>query len=156
MEGRSSFSLNRASLYTFLFIGMFVAAGVLWFLQQRTVIESYRIGASVVKLEITQTAKDRERGLSGRDMIGGAGGMLFVFPETGRHGIWMKDMRFSIDIIWVADEKIVDIAPRVPYVQTAQELPIYYPRLDAQFVIEVPAGTAEREGWKIGDPVVAE
>lgn len=134
---------------------MFVAAGVLWFLQQRTVIESYRVGTSTLNFEITQTARDRERGLSGRDAMGKADGMLFVFPEAGRHGIWMKDMRFDIDIVWVAEGKIVDIAPRVPYVKTTPELPIYYPRLDATFVIEVSAGTAEREGWKIGDPVVA-
>lgn len=135
---------------------MFVAAGVLWLLQQRTVIEPYRVGNEVLRLEVTQTAADRQRGLGGRDAIGEADGMLFVFPEVDRHGIWMKDMRFAIDIIWVAQGKIVDIAPRVPYVQTTQELPIYYPRLDAEWVIEVPAGTAEREEWKIGDPVVAQ
>lgn len=134
---------------------MFSAAGVLWFLQQRTVIEPYRVGTSTLNFEITQTARDRERGLSGRDAIGEADGMLFVFPEAGRHGIWMKDMRFDIDIVWVADGKIVDIAPRVPYVQTTQELPVFYPRLDARFVIEVPSGAAELEGWKIGDLVVA-
>lgn len=134
---------------------MFVAAGVLWFLQQRTVIAPYRVGTSTLNVEITQTARDRERGLSGRDTIGRADGVLFVFPERDRHGIWMKDMRFDIDIMWVAEGKIVDIAPRVPYAQTTQELPVYYPRLEADWVIEIPAGTAEREGWKIGDLVVA-
>ncbi len=133
---------------------MLAAAGVLWVLQQRTVIEPYRIGATVLDMEVTQTARDRVRGLSGRDAIGKADGMLFVFPESGRHGIWMKDMRFAIDIVWVAEGRIVDMAPRVSYVQTTQELPIYYPRLPADWVIEVPAGTAEREGWKIGDSVV--
>ena len=155
MEDRRSFRFTRESIYGVLFIVMFLVAGVLGFLQQRTVIEPYRIGATALDVEITQTARDRERGLSGRDAIGEADGMLFVFPEAGRHGIWMKDMRFDIDIVWVADRKIIDIAPRVPYVQTTQELPIYYPRLPADWVIEVPAGTAEREGWKIGDMVVA-
>ena len=150
----SAFRFSRESLYGFLFLLMLLAAGVLGFLQQRTVIEPYRVGNEVLQLEVTQTARDRERGLSGRDTVGTADGMLFVFPEAGRHGIWMKDMRFDIDIVWVADGKIVDIAPRVPYVQTTQELPIYYPRLPADWVIEVPASTAEREGWKIGDSVV--
>lgn len=155
MEDQRSFRFTRQSLYGVLFVVMFLVAGVLGFLQQRTVIEPYRVGATVLDVEITQTARDRERGLSGRDTVGRADGMLFVFPEAGRHGIWMKEMRFDIDIIWVAEGKIVDIAPRVPYARDAQELPVYYPRLDADWVVEVPAGTAEREGWKIGGPVVA-
>lgn len=155
MDGNSPFRLNRQSLYGIGFVVILLAAGVLWLLQQRTVIAPYRVGTSTLNLEITQTARDRERGLSGRDAIGKADGMLFVFPETDRHGIWMKDMRFAIDIIWVADGKIVDIAPRMPYVQMTQELPVYYPRLDAEWVIEVPAGTAELDEWGIGDVVAA-
>lgn len=158
MEDKPSFRVNWASRYAVLFIGMFAAAGVLWLLQQRTVVVPYRVGNEVLQLEVTQTAKGRVRGLSGRDSIGKAEGMFFVFPERDRHGIWMKDMRFAIDILWVADGKIVDIAPRVqpPAVDAPDEdLPIYYPRLEADWVIEVPAGVAEIGGWKIEDSVVA-
>lgn len=144
---------KRATIGVALLLCMAVVAGVLWLLQQRTVIRPYVIAGDAVRLEITQSAKQRERGLSGRASIGKADGLLFVFPEAGRHGIWMKEMKFDIDIIWVSEGKIVDIAPQVPYVQTTQELPVYYPRAAANWVIEFPAGTAERKGWKIGDEV---
>lgn len=154
----SSFSLNRQSVGVAILLIIAVAAGVLWLLQQRTVIRPYMIADDRVQLEITQTTKQRERGLSGRTSLGDADGLLFIFPEVDRHGIWMKEMLFPIDIIWVADQKIVDIAPRVPLPPPGtpeSELTVYYPRAAANWVIEVPAGTAERRGWKIGDLVVA-
>ena len=149
-----SFSLNRQTVGVVILLIVAVMAGVLGLLQQRTVIRPFVIGNDPVRFEVTQTAKARERGLSGRPSIGKADGLLFIFPEAERHGIWMKEMRFDIDIIWVSEGKIVDIAPSVPYVQTTQELPIYYPRALANWVIEFPAGTAEGHGWKIGDEVV--
>ena len=156
-------SINRQTVSGFIFLFILLIAAVLWIMQQRTVIKNYVIGNTRIRLEVTQTAEDRTRGLGGRDTVGKADGLLFVFPETDRHGIWMKDMRFDIDIVWVGDGKIVDIAPNVPYVvkesfparQTTQELPIYYPRLDANMVIEFPAGFVAAHGWKIGDTVAA-
>ncbi|OGL88752.1 hypothetical protein A3H75_00380 [Candidatus Uhrbacteria bacterium RIFCSPLOWO2_02_FULL_51_9] len=147
------FSSKRATVGVAILLCIAVVAGVLWLLQQRTIIRPFMIGDDLVRLEITQSVGQRERGLSGRTSIGEADGLLFKFPEAGRHGIWMKEMQFDIDIMWVSEGKIVDIAPRVPYLQTTQELPVYYPRAAANWVIEFPAGTVEQKGWKIGDTV---
>jgi len=34
-------------------------------------------------------------------------GMLFIFEKKDTHSFWMKDMKFSIDIIWLNENKEV-------------------------------------------------
>lgn len=98
-----------------------------------------RIEGLKLNVLIADTDEARKQGLSGRSSFGSADGMLFVFPNSDRHGIWMKDMQFAIDIIWIDEqETIVSIAENVA--------PNTYPRTfrpssPAKFVLEVPAGT---------------
>jgi uncharacterized membrane protein (UPF0127 family) len=73
------------------------------------------IRAQRVELELTKTRQDQARGLSNRDELAWDRGMLFVYREPGFYGFWMKDMRFSIDIVWIRDDRIVDIHQRVPF-----------------------------------------
>jgi len=90
--------------------------------------------------------------LGGRESLDELSGMLFVFPISDRQGIWMKDMQFPIDIIWINEGKIVDIAPNIKPT-LIDPLPIYLPRVDARLVLEVNAGLSQKSGWKIGDSV---
>lgn len=64
--------------------------------------QSIRVAGVPVTVEVADTAAKREQGLSERSSIGAADALLFVFPESGYHGIWMEDMQFPIDIIWIA------------------------------------------------------
>ena len=42
-------------------------------------------------------------------------GMLFVFGELDFHGIWMKNCRFPIDIVWLDEERrVVHVGRRCP------------------------------------------
>lgn len=93
----------------------------------------------------------RVRGLSGRTSLAPFHGMLFSFDEVGRHSIWMKDMRFSIDILWLDEERrIVEIAPQVaPETYPAT----FAPTTPARYVIELPGGTAQRLGLMVGEQV---
>jgi len=77
--------------------------------------------------------------------------MLFVFPEDGVYRFWMKDMRFSIDIIWLSDSGEVlhiehSLAPST-YPNS------YGPTTSARYVLEVPAGFAVFHNLHIGDRV---
>ncbi len=62
------------------------------------------VGEIPITVEIVDSVSERTRGLSGRTEMKTAG-MLFVFDESDYHGIWMKDMYFPIDIIWI-DESL--------------------------------------------------
>ena len=95
----------------------------------------YRLGAS-------QTMAEREKGLGGRVSLPKDEGMLFVFEGVAVQCFWMKDMHFSIDIIWLDAEKRVvhiekDVSPET-YPRT------FCPSKPAKYVIELNAGEASR------------
>ena len=114
-----------------------------------------QIRGAKIDAEIANSVQEQQRGLGGRLTLKNGEGMLFMFATPGQIGFWMKDMQFPIDIVWMYKGKIVDIAPEVPAPATPDmpesELPRYYPRLPADMVLEVPAGYALANGWKIGD-----
>lgn len=101
-----------------------------------------------ISLIVADTDETRTRGLSGKRSLPRDSAMLFVFPELGEHGIWMKDMNFSIDIIWLDQEKkIVHIEERISP-ETYPE--IFYSKKKAMYVIETIAGFVAKNGLKIG------
>jgi uncharacterized membrane protein (UPF0127 family) len=113
------------------------------------------IGIHRVQVEVADTPERRNRGLSGRPRLAEGRGMVFPYARAGRHGFWMVDMHFDIDIVWIRGDRIVDVTSRAPH-DPPGELPLYRPREPADLVLEVPAGTAERLGWRIGDRVTVD
>ncbi len=105
----------------------------------------------VIDVEIADTLRKKSRGLSGRESFASGHGMLFPFRFSGFHPFWMKDMKFSIDIIWIGkDRKVVDI--------TKNAVPKSFPRpfvsrRPARYALEINAGLAARCGIAIGDEV---
>lgn len=102
---------------------------------------------SIASLDIADTPAERAQGLSGREVPQDYG-LLFVFPEDGIYGFWMKDMLVPIDMVWLSEEfVIVDIDAGVS--------PDTYPEtfessVSVRYVLEVAAGEAVRKGWDIG------
>lgn len=110
-----------------------------------------RIGEKDVTVLIARTPEEQRQGLSGRAGLGPGEGMLFVFPKDGLYGIWMKDMLFSIDIIWLSSKGvIVSIAPNVSPDTYPQS---FTPDAPARYVLELPAGFANTYRLKKGDMV---
>ncbi|KKQ27305.1 MAG: hypothetical protein US42_C0011G0043 [Candidatus Magasanikbacteria bacterium GW2011_GWC2_37_14] len=92
------------------------------------------------------------KGLSDRKNLGEYSGMLFVYNQKFKPTMVMRDMLFPLDIVWFADGKIVDIAPNLQPEKAAEaQLTKYYPRVEADIVLELPAGWANKFGLKIGD-----
>jgi hypothetical protein len=116
-----------------------------------------RAGDLAVDAEVVRTAEDRARGLSGRDALEDGTGMLFVFDREHIASFWMREMRFPLDMIWIAgDRTVVDISANVPPPEAGildADLPRYSPRAPALFVLEVNAGAAAEAGVAIGDAV---
>lgn len=110
-----------------------------------------RINGRDVTVDIADTPETRQQGLSGRAGLAPDHGMLFVFPADGLHAFWMKDMRFSIDIVWLSvDGTIVTIAYHVS--PSSYPHP-FSPSTPARYVVELPAGFAHTNDLKIGDKV---
>jgi uncharacterized membrane protein (UPF0127 family) len=105
---------------------------------------------TVLSAEVMVKDEDREMGLMFRPSLPRDRGMLFVFERSDFHGIWMKNCRFPIDILWLDGErKIVHVAEAVPPCK-AEPCPVYTPLRRAAYVVELNAGQARREKAVVG------
>lgn len=112
-----------------------------------------RLGSGAFEARIANTDALRQKGLSGTPALRNNQAMLFDFESEGRWGIWMKDMNYPIDIIWLDDEKaVVYIVRNAP---PATENPITYtPKQDARYVLEIMAGAAQSNNIRVGEKAV--
>ena len=101
-----------------------------------------KIADQAFTVDLVRTQQERERGLSGRTQLADGTGLLMIFDQPGNYGIWMKEMNFSIDIVWINQfGSIVHIERQVP--------PASYPKIftntiPASYVLEVAAGESDR------------
>jgi hypothetical protein len=99
----------------------------------------------VLQSEVMVKDEDRAMGLMFRSSLPSDHGMLFLFERPDFHGIWMKNCKFPIDIVWLDEgRRVVDVAARVPPCK-ADPCPVYQPMRRASYVVEMGAGQAERE-----------
>jgi len=100
--------------------------------------------------------EDRAMGLMFRPSLPLDHGMLFLFERPDFHGIWMKNCKFPIDILWLdAEHKIVHLAEKVPpcTAKVDANCEVYYPIARASYVVELNAGQARREKALVGSTV---
>ena len=110
------------------------------------------INKTQLKTEVAQTQAQREQGLSGRPCIEPDRGMLFVFDKPGQYAIWMKDMKFPIDIVWInASHKTVGLEVNV----APSTYPDHFVNKDqpALYVLELKANRAKELGVGLGTTV---
>jgi uncharacterized membrane protein (UPF0127 family) len=106
-----------------------------------------------VRVEVAATDAARARGLMFRERLAEDEGMLFTFDVPRRYGFWMKHVRVPLDIIWLdAGGRVVWIVESAPPCP-AEPCPMYAPRVEASFVVELAAGFARRHGIAPGDTV---
>lgn len=103
-------------------------------------------------VEIAYTPEEQAMGLGERDALAWGHGMYFEYDRPGFYSFWMKGMRFSIDIVWLRGGRIIDLDPNVPF-ERGTNGPTLRPAELADAVLEVPAGYAVAQGWRIGDRV---
>jgi len=119
-------------------------------------------------VEVARDPAAHAKGLSERSAIPELGGMLFLFDKPDHYSMWMKEMRFPIDIFWVRNGMVVDLEEEVaPPLQDGLPssrqsglpsrgqsfLPIYRPDVPADMVLETRAGVAKKYRITIGDRV---
>lgn len=96
---------------------------------------------------IAKTPAQVQRGLGGSTLLQPNEGMLFVFDTENQQCFWMKDMLFSIDMIWIdADKRITAIQENA----SPKDYPEQYCHL-GQYVLELNSGDAKRHNAREGD-----
>ncbi len=105
-------------------------------------------------VEVASTPATRVRGLSGRERLE-LDGLLLEWTGEGRHPIWMADMRFGLDLVWLdADGIVLAVMSNVPACVT-MPCPLYEPAHSERsvFVLELPATAAAAHGLTVGERV---
>jgi uncharacterized membrane protein (UPF0127 family) len=117
----------------------------------KELFQTVTLAGKPYRLEVARTDAVREQGLSYRASLPPGTGMRFIFPVADRYTFWMNKMNFSIDMIFLNNGAIVNIANNVPYPKTPTEEPVkVMPQQAFNEVLELPAGDADRLGLKIG------
>ncbi|MCA9332031.1 DUF192 domain-containing protein [Candidatus Saccharibacteria bacterium] len=104
-----------------------------------------------VQLEKAASNSARTLGLSGRASMDRNKGMLFDFATSGEYCMWMKDMHFDLDMIWLNDQyEIVHMIEGVT--------PDTYPKsfcgpASARYVVELNSGIIKAADLHVGQRI---
>ncbi len=113
--------------------------------------KTIRMAGHAFVAEVADTNELRQTGLSGRLSLGDNQAMLFVFPSDGQNLFWMKDMLFSIDMIWLDSNKRIDYIAKDAAPESYPKT--FGPASQTRYVVEIQAGMSDELGLKIGDKV---
>ncbi len=106
------------------------------------------VGLNEYSLEEAVDLTTQQKGLGGRESLPQKCGMLFSFDEASQHSIWMKDMKFNLDIMWLDQNKrIVSIRENAPYNSYPE---VYTPQAASKYVIELNAGQSRAGAFRVG------
>ena len=95
---------NLALLLLAIIVSGSVAAGAL---EQREL----RVNGQTYQVELAVTSRQRQLGLMYRQQLDANRGMLLVYPESGDHRVWMKNMSIALRVFWL-DENFRVVAAR--------------------------------------------
>lgn len=111
------------------------------------------IAGSRFEIRIADDHASRMRGLSGTSHMPAGEAMVFIFDSDDKWSIWMKDMNYAIDIVWLNDKKqVVDYATHVSPDSYPNET--FGPKEKARYVVEFKSGIVEKKGIKVGQTAV--
>lgn len=112
-----------------------------------------KVNQKSFRYETADNENSRSLGLGDRPCIRSDQAMLFVFDKDDmtNHCFWMKDMRFSIDIVWLDNsKKVVGVAKGISPQSYPKE---YCPELPTRYVLEFKNQTADKLGIAKGTVV---
>jgi len=107
------------------------------------------LGGKTFNVDVADNDYTMQKGLSGRKLIADNEGMIFIFGKLDKHGFWMKEMKFPIDIIWMDKNFVINHIES--NVEPSTYPTIFYPENNALYVLEVRAGQSSILGVKLGD-----
>ena len=114
--------------------------------QPRLPTGTLMVNSQTVTVELARSPEEQRQGLSFRPPLAADEGMLFVYPVAQPQTFWMFGMTFPLDIVFLNDHRVVSVASNVPPpVGLAPPVTVASPA-DADMVLELLAGTAERAG----------
>ena len=134
-----------------LVVGLILLALAFLFIGNLPHNPTISIDGNKLDVEVADDREERKIGLSNRESLDDKAAMLFVFDLPSKYGFWMADMNFSIDIMWLNRERtVVHVETEV----SPDSYPtVYYPNVNASYVVETNAGWVKDKGIQLGDQV---
>lgn len=109
------------------------------------------IGKSEILLEVAETPEQKAKGLMFRSDLPDNRGMLFPIEPEQEVQVWMKDVEFPLDIIFIRDGRVQSISENVP--QCDERCPLIQSQQPVNYVIEVSGGTSQSLGLSSKDDI---
>lgn len=144
-------------------VGLLAIAGAIWgafYISQQQDCRDFsesivHVNEHTFNVSVADTGQEKQIGLAGCAQLPEKSGMYFPYDTPQRPTFWMKGMLIPIDILWVADGRIVGIERDVPPPTDfkTELLPTYRPDVEVTGVLELEAGSAEKYGLIPGSPV---
>lgn len=137
----------------FVIIVFLIVVTIIFLIMRQSVQSTVQfVDGPTVAVEIADDASEQTQGLAGHAPLDDQQGMLFVWPNREARTFWMKGMTFAIDIIWIADGKVIGIETNVESpIDDDDILKSYFPPAPVNMVLEVAAGFSQRQNINIGD-----
>lgn len=111
------------------------------------------INGKNISVENVSNSYDQYLGLSNRDNLCADCGMLFVFPDKKIEEFVMRNMKFPLDIVFISDNKIINIAENLSP-EGVSPVNFYTSSAPVNNVLEINAGYAQKNGIKAGDEII--
>ncbi|HEY9603893.1 MAG TPA: DUF192 domain-containing protein [Allocoleopsis sp.] len=107
-------------------------------------------GATIATVEVQVSPEGQVKGLSGRTQLEPGSGMLFPVQPAKLVQVWMKDMKFPLDIVFVKDGKVIQTVENAPPCKTvASTCPVYNSVSPVDTVIELHPESSIKPGTEL-------
>lgn len=108
-----------------------------------------KLGDGIFHARLALNDEARQKGLSETSSLGADQALLMAFPESDKWSIWMKDMKYAIDIVWLNENKEVVYIVKNADPEGSDKVS-FTPRDKSKYVIELPAGTVSGKSIQTG------
>jgi hypothetical protein len=110
------------------------------------------VSGKKITVEIADSLPKKLLGLMFRKSLGENDGMLFIFGKTSRHSLWMANVCFPIEAVFIDEQlKIVEIMHLEPCKSIF--CPTYRPKSAAKYILELNEGFTSKNSIKTGAKV---
>lgn len=145
--------MGKKVIKIIVFTALILAAGFLVTPKSEAPVEVTVDGRSI-EVFIADSVKERQQGLSGVELDEfGADGMLFIFEDYAEREFWMKDMNFTLDMVWIQGDEIVKIETDVQAFVNDQIVRMSSEPFEVDHVLELPAGSVDEYELKVGGKI---
>lgn len=121
-----------------------LASGTVYYSQMPIVV-----GERLMVGYVADSEDKRTQGLSGTKELKEDYAMLFMFDKPGKYGIWMKDMKYPIDIMWFDNR--LNLIHYEDSVHPDTFPKTFRPPSEALYVVETNAGIRQAENLQLGN-----